>query len=225
MSRFQTTRWSLISMASQAEPARARPALEQLCRAYRPPVLAYIRRSGHAAGDVEDLAQAFFLRFLERGWYGSADPGRGRFRALLLASLRNFLADQARQARPARANPDLLETLPDPQGTPEQAFHRAWLGTVLLRATHRLELEWEAAGKAECFRQLAPMLGERLDPAELRHLAETVGIRANTLSVQLHRMRRRLRQLVRLELLNTVDGSDALATELAELRAVLDADG
>jgi DNA-directed RNA polymerase specialized sigma24 family protein len=61
MSRFQTTRWSLI-VAAGGTPELARPALEQLCRIYRPPVLAYIRRSGHA--DAEDLAQAFFLRFL-----------------------------------------------------------------------------------------------------------------------------------------------------------------
>ena len=93
MSKFQTTRWSLI-VAARDSPSQARTALEQLCRAYRPPVLAFVRRSGYAPADAEDLTQAFFLRFLERGWYAEADPDRGRFRTLLLVSLRNFLHDQ-----------------------------------------------------------------------------------------------------------------------------------
>ena len=81
MSKFQTTRWSLI-VAARDSPAQARGALEQLCRAYRPPVFAFVRRSGYAAPEAEDLTQAFFLRFLERGWYADADPGRGRFRTV-----------------------------------------------------------------------------------------------------------------------------------------------
>jgi hypothetical protein len=43
MARFNTTRWSLIADAC-GDPVQARPALESLCRDYRPPVLAYVRR-------------------------------------------------------------------------------------------------------------------------------------------------------------------------------------
>ncbi len=82
MGQFQTTRWSLIATAARESPSLAREALEQLCRAYRPPVVAYLRRDGHAPADAEDLAQAFFVRFIERGWYRDADPERGRFRSL-----------------------------------------------------------------------------------------------------------------------------------------------
>src|SRR3954468_11986895 len=96
MSQFHTTRWSLIHTAGE-DPSQARAALEQLCTAYRPPVLAYIRRSGYDANDAEDLAQSFFLRFLETGWYAHADPERGRFRCLLLTALRHFLSDQHAQ--------------------------------------------------------------------------------------------------------------------------------
>ena len=88
MGQFQTTRWSLIATAARESPSLAREALEQLCRAYRPPVVAYLRRDGHAPADAEDLAQAFFVRFIERGWYRDADPERGRFRSLLLTALR-----------------------------------------------------------------------------------------------------------------------------------------
>jgi len=223
MSRFQTTRWSLI-LAARGTPELARPALEQLCRIYRPPVLAYIRRSGHA--DAEDLAQAFFLRFLERGGYVSAAPERGRFRALLLTSLRHFLEDQRAQGMALKrggtlAHDNATEDLADPGETPEQAFTRAWMGTVVGRAMARLQGEWTRAGKHERFEQLAPVLVAG-DSDALQTLAVQTGIRANTLAVQAHRMRQRLRQLVRLELAQTVDGDQAVDEELATLRGALD---
>ena len=64
MGQFQTTRWSLIATAARESPSLAREALEQLCRAYRPPVVAYLRRDGHAPADAEDLAQ---IESLETG--------------------------------------------------------------------------------------------------------------------------------------------------------------
>lgn len=227
MSRFQTTRWSLIASAAAETSAHARPALERLCRAYRPPVLAYIRRCGHAGADADDLVQAFFLRFLEKAWYADADPRRGRFRNLLLVSLRRFLADELARERAlkrngrARADADALEQLADPGETPEQAFDRAWLGTVLARAMTRLHQEWHGAGKQVEFAQLAPLLAEGPDTGELQAIANRLGLNRNTLAVQLHRMRSRLRQLARLELLQTVDSREALEAELAELRGVL----
>ena len=47
VSRFVTTRWSLVQRAS-AESRESHAALEQLCRTYRPPVLAYVRANGYA---------------------------------------------------------------------------------------------------------------------------------------------------------------------------------
>lgn len=229
MSRFQTTRWSLIASAATETGADARPALEQLCRAYRPPVLAYVRRSGHAGAEAEDIVQAFFLRFLETGWYAQADPHRGRFRNLLLVSLRHFLADERARERAlkrnggARADADALEELADAGETPEQAFDRAWLGTVLARAMTRLQQEWHGAGKHGEFARLGPLLAEGPDPGDLRAIAVQMGLSRNTLAVKLHRMRGRLRQLARLELLQTVDSREALEAELAELRGVLEA--
>ena len=70
--------------------------------------------------------------------------------------------------------------------------------------------------------RLAPLLTEPGDSGELQALAASTGIRRNTLAVQAHRMRQRLRQLVRLELLQTVGSRKALEEELAELRDAMD---
>lgn len=223
MSGFQDTRWSLIA-AAREQPQRARQALEQLCRAYRPPVLAYLRRSGMAGIDAEDLTQAFFVHFLERGWYADADPRRGRFRSLLLTALRRFVIDQrlhegARKRSAPQIGDDALDRIADENETPDTAFTRAWLGTVIGHAMNRLQDEWNQAGKREQFEQLAPLL-EHADSRELQALAAATGVRSNTLAVQVHRMRQRLRELVRLELLQTVGSHEALEQELAELRGV-----
>lgn len=225
MSRFQTTRWSLIATARE-HPSQARDALEHLCRAYRPPVLAFVRHSGYSAADAEDVTQAFFVRFLERGWYADADPGRGRFRALLLSALRRFMLDQHALAAAGKrcglhAGDDALDALADDGESPEQTFTRVWLSTVVAHAMTRLRVEWNQAGKGARFEQLSAMLLERSDPVELHRLADEAGLRANTLAVQAHRMRQRFRQLVRLELLQTVGSREALEEELAELRSVV----
>lgn len=227
MTRFQTTRWSLIEAAGGGR-AEARPALEALCRDYRPPVLAYVRGSGFARGDAEDLAQEFFVHFLEHDICRQADRGRGRFRVLVLAALRNFLIDRHARAtahkrgagRPSAAlDPD---DLADADGGPERAFSRLWLQAVLDQAMQRLAGEWTRAGKHERFALLLPLLLEPGDGEGLHEAAARTGERANTLSVQCWRMRRRLRQLVRLELMRTVSSREDLELELADLRGVLD---
>jgi RNA polymerase sigma-70 factor (ECF subfamily) len=191
-------------------------------------VLAYIRRCGYGGSDAEDLTQAFFLRFIERGWYADADPERGRFRSLLLTSLRRFLNERNAHDHAIKrgggqvAVADMLDRVASDEETPEQAFVRAWLGTVLAHAMMRLESEWDRAGKREQFALLAPLLVERADSAELHSVAQALNQRSNTVAVQTHRMRQRLRQLVRLELLQTVEGQQDLEKELYELRGVLD---
>ena len=227
MSPFRTTRWSLVA-AARGDPGDARAALEELCRAYRPPVLAYLRRCGYA--DAEDLAQAFFLGVLEQGWYPHADPRRGRFRGLLLTALRRFVADQQARAHALKrqaplVDPRAMDTVADGAPGPEEAFTRAWLDNVVARALARLRDEWIASGRQAQYAQLSPLLLEHADGRELRLLAERTGVRGNTLAVQAHRMRQRLRQLVRLELLATVGGPGELEAELADLRRVLDGPG
>ena len=69
---------------------------------------------------------------------------------------------------------------------------------------------------------LVGFLEVRASDREFAQLAQRLGLRPNTLAVQLHRMRERLRQITRQELLQTVGDPDALEEELAELRESLE---
>lgn len=228
MSQFATTRWSLI-LDARGAPESARPALEEICRAYRAPVLSYVLRSGHAGADAEDLTQEFFTRLLERRWDERADPARGRFRSFLLTALKRFLFDQhdARLALKrggdlAHDGDDALDEVAGPETlSPEAAFERAWAATVIERAFKRLGEEAARAGRGDLFARLSPFLAEPADSADYRALADALGMRANTLAVSVHRMRLRLRELVAAEIADQTDGPESAASELATLRRAL----
>ena len=200
---FETTRWSMVLNARDT-----RGALESLCRTYRPPVLDYIRHRGYATDNVEDLAQAFFAKFIEQAWHADADPMRGRFRAFLLTALKRFLIDADEQAHTKKrgggvhfrsfdqttGSPSTLDNISD-DDTPEQAFERSWAAALLGNAMRRLH-----------------------DEADYTRVAETLHLRRNTLAVAVHRMRHRLRELVRDELAQTTANRTEMEAELRALR-------
>lgn len=229
MVQFATTRWSLI-MQARSGPEQAREALQSICRHYRRPVLAFIRHRGHDPAEAEDLAQEFFTRLLERRWDTQADPVRGRFRAFMLTSLRHFLSNARAAAAAAKrgggqtavALDDDSPVLADPGGcTPEQAFERAWALTVIERAFGRLREEATGAGKLALLEALEPFLGEGADPADYRRLGEALALRPNTVAVTVHRLRARLRELVRAELADQTGDPADVDGELRTLRTAL----
>ena len=229
MGRFETTRWSVV-LRARGEASDARAALEQLCRTYRPPVLAFVRFRGYPPDAAEDLTQAFFTRFLERAWYASADPGRGRFRSFLLTALKRFLSDAREEAATLKRGGGVrFEPLDDAgcagvgEETPDAVFEREWAHAVLRAAYARLRCEAEQAGRLELFRRLSEFLVERPDEAEYARAAEDLHLRRNTLAVAVHRMRHRLRELVREELAETTSNPAELEEEMRTLRGSMHA--
>jgi len=85
----------------------------------------------------------------------------------------------------------------------------------------RLRDEAEEVGKGELFDQLREFLIERPDEADYARAATALNLRRNTLAVAVHRMRHRLRELVREELAQTTACKDDLDAELRDLRATL----
>jgi RNA polymerase sigma factor (sigma-70 family) len=230
MQRFCTTRWSLVIGAGGASPDPA-GALDALCRIYRPPVLAFVRRRGYTGADAEDIAQAFFEQLLRLRTYASADPERGRFRVFLQVALKRFLCNHAVAARAAKrggqqvavsldAHADTLQLAAADEG-PDAAFERDWAHALLHEAMMRLRDEAEAAGKLPLFTALEPFLFQPPDAEEYAAVAARLGMRRNTLAVAIHRLRQRLRERVHAELAETVSDPAALANEIGVLQASL----
>lgn len=228
MNRFATTRWSLILAASDASTAG--PSLDALCRAYRAPVLAYLRSAAERGEDAEEQAQAFFTYFLEQRVYGQADPDRGRFRSYLLGAVRNFVSSQRRGARALKRGGGVADlgdevldsvTQDHPGDDPEAAFERQWALTLIARALTRLEAEAVAAGKGAWYAQLRDFITEAPDDADYERLAAALDVRRNTLAVAVHRLRQRLGELVQEELADTVASAADVDAEQRMLAAAL----
>lgn len=229
---FPVTRWSLV-LDLRGDPARSREALETLLRLYWPPLYAYLRADGQSPEDARDLLQGFLSRLLEREDLARLEPSRGRFRSYLLAGLRNHLVSEVRREKAAKRGAGGVVSLeaeeaatwlaaqPAPGASPEAAYDQQWARLVLQRALERLRREQAAQDKLARYEALAPALG---GGGADRHytLAQQLGMSPGAVAVALHRLRRRLRELVRHEVLQTVGSAADLEDELRHLLRVWD---
>jgi RNA polymerase sigma-70 factor (ECF subfamily) len=233
---FASTQWSVVLAARDGEPARAEAALAQLCATYWRPLYLYVRRSGHAVEDAQDLTQSFFAHLLENDSLRHVDPALGKFRSFLLVSIRNFLSNEWRRGRAAKRGGAMqivsLEEMTQAEDrwpgigslseTPERVYERNWALALLARATSRLEAEFAAAGKSLLYEQLKPYLtGDR--EARYSEIASVLGVSEVTVRVSVHRLRARFRELVQQEVAHTLaDPADDGAVE-EEMRHLLSA--
>jgi DNA-directed RNA polymerase specialized sigma24 family protein len=231
---FAPTRWSLIAAARDRDSPQAQQALSRLCEAYWYPLYAYIRRRGNTADEAADLTQGFFARLLENDFIGAADPAKGRFRAFLLASCKNFLANEhdragAQKRGGGRSSASInvsgaegrYSLEPSHDLTPEKLFERRWAVTLLDQALARLRKEFTDKGKEAQFDHMRVYLvGERGGPSHGK-AAEELGLTAGAVKVAVHRMRQRYRELLREEIAHTVEGPEQIDEEIRQLFAAL----
>ena len=230
---FETTRWSLVIAAAGSQSAAARDALAALCEAYWYPLYAFVRRQGYHADEAEDAVQSFIALLLEREDLKDLTPERGRLRAFLLVSLRNFLQkrrvhDHAQKRGGGRAaiplefdrGEERYLVEPTDSVTPETVFDRSWALAVLDRTFGRIRAEWEAKGKGAEFDQLKDcLMGEWPDGG---HDVLAVRLRTTPAATKMavHRLRRRFQQELRSEIADTVT-DEAVEDEMRYLLRAL----
>jgi RNA polymerase sigma-70 factor (ECF subfamily) len=225
---FATTRWTVVLAAGLRQTPQSDHALEELCRIYWFPLYAYVRRRGHAKADAEDLVQEFFARFLARNYLEGLSAGRGRFRAFLLASLKNFLANEWKKSRRLkRGGGEILLSLDwesadarfqvatTAEPSPDQAFDREWAVALLSRVLERLGTEY--ADKARYFEVLQPFLTAGKGTVSHADAGKALGMDDGAVRVAVHRMRKRYRQLLRDEISQTLTDPAMLENEMQAL--------
>jgi RNA polymerase sigma factor (sigma-70 family) len=232
---FVPTRWTLVRRARGQSP-EARAALSELCEAYYPPVLRFLRREGRDDERARDQAQEFFARILQRGDLGGADPERGRFRSYLLGAVKHFLADQRKHERrdkrggsavhagldaPPTDEAPALEVADPGTEAPEAWFDREWALTVMDRALTAVENEFRAADKAAQFNRLKPWLVGETEALSQADAARQLGLNEGAVKVAIHRLRKRFRELVRAEIAQTLADDSSVEAELRYLIEVL----
>jgi DNA-directed RNA polymerase specialized sigma24 family protein len=239
LAHFITTRWSLIRLRGPAgAKTKVDPALVQLCQIYWRPIFTFIYRRGYTEEDAQDLTQDFFLTIVEGNLLQIADPNRGRFRSLLLRSLKNFLiaaavkrrrnkrggqvqfvswekwmADAASQLSLSAA---AMETSP-----PEALFDAGWAAAIAEEALRRLRLECESKGRRAVYDVLQPYLTSERSEISYDDLARALGGSELSVKSLLHHFRIRYRGLLREEIAKTVETEANVDDEIRYLCATL----
>ncbi len=227
---FHTTHWSAVFAAGGATSPDAMAALESLCQTYWYPLYAYSRRQGRSPADSEDLTQHFFTSFLERNSFATASPERGRFRNYLLASFKNFLANEHHRWMTAKRGGRIafvsiddttLETHfrnePAEQTTPEQHFDHAWAMALLAKVAQDLKAEFEAAGKAPLFAALQVCLTGAKGDVSYAALGAELDLSESAIKMAVMRLRRRYGELLRREVAQTLNDPRGVEDELRHL--------
>lgn len=228
--QFHTTRWSIVERAGN----ECDRALESLCSAYWYPLYAYAcRRMGREA--AQDATQAFFAKLLEKNYVESADQGKGKFRAFLITAFKRFLANQYDREQAIKRGGGVKQFSldfdqadssasfqPEDDLTPEKVFERQWVVTLLEQVMDATEAHYRSKG-AESLKRFellkSNMLGEPI--ADYSTIGSELGISAEALRVQVHRMRSKYREILRSEVAGTVGNEADIDEEIKRLFEVL----
>ena len=235
--QFHTTRWSVVVLSAQSQASGSKEALAELCKLYWYPLYGHVRRYGFSPHDAQDLTQGFFLDILEHKALTRVDQQKGKFRSFLLASLKNFLSNEAQKARCLKRGGqvqfvelDLGEAEdryekeePAEELTPEKIFDARWALALLGEAKNRLRQEYIDGGKIAVFDALKGFI----DPVSSKNLpsyekvAEQLEVSVPAVKTLIHRLRKRNTAIVREEIMRTVSDPADLEAESRDLCAAL----
>jgi len=222
-----------LVLRARGESAESRAALSELCGNYYQPVLRFLRRDGRDEDNARELAHDFFQRVLAGRGFDGADPVRGRFRSYLLGALKHFLSDAReraqRQKRGGGMVPESLDATAGTDTSPgwqvadaddpnsDAGFDREWALAVMERALGALRDEFVESGRAEQFDILKPwLMGDT--PADSQAVAAgQLALSEGAVKVTIHRLRKRFREVVRLEVAQTLRDPALVDEELRHL--------
>lgn len=220
--------------AGQADAQDSRRALESLCKTYWIPVYSYVRRLAARVEDAQDLTQGFFAHLLEKDAIAKADPERGRFRTFLLTALKNFLANERHKADAEKrgggrmalsldfdSGESRIQIEPCHELTPEKLFERRWVLTLLEEIMDCLRTELADKGKETHFETFKGALTGQMNNDDYERAAMALGIAPAAAKQVAYRMRKRYRELFRLEVARTVADDSEIDDEISRLLETL----
>jgi DNA-directed RNA polymerase specialized sigma24 family protein len=168
---------------------------------------------------------------LERKDLNTVRKEKARLRSYLLASLKNFLADERRRAIAIeRGKGEELIPLDEIRGqerlersdrfTADEIYERGWAFTVLEQVMTRLGDEYRSAGNLRFFDQMKKMLMDEPGRPSQAQVASEFDTTENAVKQAFYRFRQRYQILFREEIAHTVATPSDIEDELRYLITV-----
>jgi DNA-directed RNA polymerase specialized sigma24 family protein len=192
--------------SADGNAAFADDRLARLVEHLRPEVQGLVRREASRGLDADDLTQAYFVRFIEKGTMRQLETWHGCLRPFLKTSVRNFVSnarDHAgavkRGGRLRRVPLDLVPnsalrgTFPDGD-TPESLLLLAERRRGVARAVFAVRAAMKDRRQRERFEATLRLI---VTDGDGRDLARAWGVRPVAVRVAAHRLKRRLAHAVR----------------------------
>jgi hypothetical protein len=163
--------------------------------------------------------QGFFLHLLDHKALRQVSPVKGKFRSFLLASLQNYLSDEADRARCLKRGgriefvsldmefaEDRFRQAPLDFLTPDKVYDARWAITLMDEAMGRLRNEYADRDKTSVFETLKPFIDPINSKAALSYeqVADTLGVGVGSIKKLIFRLRKRYAWLLREEVARTV---------------------
>ena len=220
----------LLSAQSQAPGSQA--ALAELCRIYWYPIYSFVRSRGSSPEDAQDLTQGFFLHLLDHKALRQVSPLKGKFRSFLVASLQNYLSDEADSARclkrggniefvplDMKSAEDRYRLAPLDFLTADKIFDARWAMTLLEEAMGRLREEYAAQGKTSTFETLKPFIDPINSKAALSYeqVAKALHVGLGSVKKLIFRLRKQYASVLREEVIRTVSEPSEVDEEIHSL--------
>ncbi len=153
---FNTTRWTLISQIKNLQDESSSKLRDELYRDYWQPIYCYIYNKCHNIELTYDLTQEFFAKcIIENNLFAKAEKCRGKFRGLLITTLKHFLVSENRQKNSTIKQPekgivsiDSLDHVQLAAAVPanmneEDSFNYSWIHSILSNVSKRLEIYYQ----------------------------------------------------------------------------------
>jgi hypothetical protein len=230
---FLPTHWSLIDGAGKEED-KDRALIGLLLESYWKPVYCYLRRQGYGNEQAKDLTQGFFHEVvLNRRLVERAEPSKGRFRALLLHALNQYLVDEQRKEAARKripreklvalemVEPLVLAAVPSELDA-EQSFNYAWKADLLDRVLAEVKDSYLRRGmEAHWYVFRDRIVRPILEDGQVPSLAELCGqysIESEIVaSNMLKTVKRRFQNTLRTHVRQTLASGELVGEEMQEI--------
>ncbi|HUI06908.1 MAG TPA: hypothetical protein VL486_07860 [Verrucomicrobiae bacterium] len=209
--------------------------MDELLSRYRPALKAHlVLKKKIPSAQADDLIQGFIsTKVLDGGLVSRADPGKGRFRTILLTALDHYVISVVRRDSAKKRLPEQgfvsIDDVSDQFGAvppPPDPFDVAWAHEIIVEALERVKAECTTSGRPaywsvfDC-RVVAPIL-DGVEPLPYERVVQRFGFKSPTEAsnalVTAKRMFVRALHAVVAEYAGDTGGIDR---EIEELRAIL----